>query len=423
MVTTPTSKVLYGDDAINGKYRKQQIKEEEKKKILEAGQKEKAKIYANNPEYRGEIDTLTSQAAFFGTVKKPTNILKFYRTSNVVLDGIQQKLGIPIKVYLPDRNKFPNFKSIVIGVHGVCMHSKSLHHLADQLTAEGHLVVCPDLPGQGKNNQYYDPGIKNPMGHVDSYTEWTDAVHELYKALEQEPAFYGTKIDLLGHSMGGLVVATAVQKHNIGNNVILSVPGFSAVGGVRPFEALSFLPNNIRDLYLPGLEGLFGIGEPGGLSFQYIGKTVSAIIKDKILSQVPLIDSKTYVNVPKPVQREDLAAYNKLLESDPNLRKEFRPLRELTELTSSFLGELGKLSFAAKRAVRSMPEDKNILFVIAPNDRVVDWKTIARMSLECGSKKVHRLILEDAPHDYIWYNVGIEKVVGWLSKQHENSSE
>lgn len=389
-------------------------------KVAEAAHIEKRDIFGANPEYSEKINPAASQGAYLSITRNPNNVLKFYRSGSARFEALQQKLQIPLKVYFPDGKKFKEPKSIVIGVHGVCMHSKSLMHLADELTSKGHIVVCPDLAGQGKNNQYYDPGIKNPIGHVDSYEEWTSDVNKLYKALEQE--FPGQKIDLFGHSMGGLVVATAAQKYNIGNNIILSVPGFSATGGIRPLERIPLLPEKLKQLYLPGLEGLFGVGEPGGYSWQFIFESAGAIVKDAFLSKIPLQDYKTYVNMPKPLQKEELIRYNKNIENNPRLAKEYRPLRELTEVTSKFLLELAKLSFAAKRAVKEMPENRKILFILAAEDKVVDWKTIADMYNKCKSKNKSLLVLEKSVHDYIWYNQEIDHVVNWLSRHYEENA-
>lgn len=90
----------------------------------------------------------------------------------------------------------PNARGVVVIVHGIAEHSGRFEHVARQLVAAGFSVVGYDQRGHG--------GTTGRRGYVDSFTEFHD---DLQLQLAHARGT-GVPVVVLGHSMGGLVVAS-----------------------------------------------------------------------------------------------------------------------------------------------------------------------------------------------------------------------
>lgn len=86
-------------------------------------------------------------------------------------------------------------KAVVIIIHGYAEHSTRYTHVAEYLTASGYAVFTFDLRGHGKSD-----GKNTYLNSFDEYL--TDVDTFLARVKESHP---GTKIFLLGHSMGGAI--------------------------------------------------------------------------------------------------------------------------------------------------------------------------------------------------------------------------
>ncbi len=82
-------------------------------------------------------------------------------------------------------------------VHGAWSDASVWADVAQRLTALGHSVVAPDLPGHGTDT-----------------TAVGDASLESYaKAVVNAAGMLNGKVVLVGHSMGGTVISTVAEKH------------------------------------------------------------------------------------------------------------------------------------------------------------------------------------------------------------------
>ncbi len=144
--------------------------------------------------------------------------------------------------WTPDRP----LRALVVLVHGVHEHSGRYAYLASALMARGIGVRALDLRGHGQSD--------GPRGQVESFSDYlTDVAPLLAEVLAQAdvPVF------LMGHSMGGLVVASTVVEHGTDGlaGVILSSPALKVdspalLRAVAPFVArwLPTLPVTKLDL-------------------------------------------------------------------------------------------------------------------------------------------------------------------------------
>lgn len=100
------------------------------------------------------------------------------------------------------RSWLPGHKSAVVLVHGYAEHSGRYDHVARELVISGHAVHAFDLRGHGRSEgkRVY---IRSIDEHVDDLTRFIASVREHHPDIP---------IYLLGHSMGGLIVASYLLK-------------------------------------------------------------------------------------------------------------------------------------------------------------------------------------------------------------------
>jgi len=125
-------------------------------------------------------------------------------------------------------------------VHGFAEHSGRYEHVGEALARRGCAVHALDLRGPGRS-----PGAR---GHVDRFSRLLDDAEALVAtAREQHP---GLPLFVLGHSMGGLVVASLLRDRRPDvTGAVLSGPALevAASGGRRTLaRALQTLAPRLR---------------------------------------------------------------------------------------------------------------------------------------------------------------------------------
>jgi acylglycerol lipase len=126
-------------------------------------------------------------------------------------------------------------RAALLLVHGIAEHSGRYGHVGDELAAAGIDTLSFDLKGHGES--------AGRRGHIDSFDDFLDDVADL---LEQRRDL-GVPVVLMGHSLGGLIVATAVVRGRAQPDLlILSAPALDAQvpGWQRALAAMTgrFLP-------------------------------------------------------------------------------------------------------------------------------------------------------------------------------------
>jgi alpha-beta hydrolase superfamily lysophospholipase len=118
----------------------------------------------------------------------------------------------------------PSQAAVVI-VHGINEHSGRYARLAADLTGRGYAVYMMDLRGHGRSD--------GDRVMIRSFDEYLDDVEVLLERVaEREP---GKALFLLGHSMGGAIVALlAIERPPRIRGLILSSPALRIGGRVFP---------------------------------------------------------------------------------------------------------------------------------------------------------------------------------------------
>jgi alpha-beta hydrolase superfamily lysophospholipase len=136
-------------------------------------------------------------------------------------DGFFQTAG---RLRLYERSWQPDHpKAAVVIVHGYAEHSGRYQHLAAVLVARGYAVHAFDLRGHGRS-----AGPQAFVRSVDEYTEDLAAFLERVRARAN-----GLPLFLLGHSMGGTIVAHYLTSGPPGlRGAVLSAAGLKLKGGL-----------------------------------------------------------------------------------------------------------------------------------------------------------------------------------------------
>ncbi len=95
-------------------------------------------------------------------------------------------------------------KAVILLAHGYAEHALRYKHVAERLTGLSALVVAPDQRGHGLSS-----GDRGLMSDLDDYADDLAAIAAVFEA--EHP---GVPHALIGHSMGGNIVARFVQLHH-----------------------------------------------------------------------------------------------------------------------------------------------------------------------------------------------------------------
>jgi alpha-beta hydrolase superfamily lysophospholipase len=113
--------------------------------------------------------------------------------------------------WLPDRAA----KAVVVVLHGFAEHSGRYEYVGRWLAERGYAVEALDLRGHGKSS--------GRRAFVRSFDEYFDDLLALLRDVERRHA--GTPIFMLGHSMGGSIVAQyVIREQPDWDGVVLSGP-------------------------------------------------------------------------------------------------------------------------------------------------------------------------------------------------------
>jgi len=116
-------------------------------------------------------------------------------------------------------------RGVVSIVHGVCEHGGRYARLAGALVCGGFAVYAADLRGHGRS-----PGARIEIRAFNDYLDDQQRLLELICA-----AHPGKPLFLLGHSMGGAIVARLVQTRPAAvSGIVLSAPGIRVAGNLFP---------------------------------------------------------------------------------------------------------------------------------------------------------------------------------------------
>ncbi|NLV73267.1 MAG: alpha/beta hydrolase [Chloroflexi bacterium] len=141
-----------------------------------------------------------------------------YRESSFA--GVRD-LALYRRSWLPDGP----VRAVMIVVHGLGEHSGRYALLAAELASNGIAVHAFDLPGHGNS-----PGEREVPDSFDDYTISLDRLRGVVS--NEQP---GVPLFMLGHSMGGLVVADYLREHQSGlRGAILSAPAIARPRNVKP---------------------------------------------------------------------------------------------------------------------------------------------------------------------------------------------
>jgi alpha-beta hydrolase superfamily lysophospholipase len=119
------------------------------------------------------------------------------------------KLNLYWQSWIPDGAPV----AVLLVVHGLAEHSGRYTNPVNYFVPKGYAVYSFDLAGHGKSD--------GKRGYVERFTNYVDDVKTYYDIVKQQNK--GTKIFLVGHSMGGTIATAYAIKHQDElNGLILS---------------------------------------------------------------------------------------------------------------------------------------------------------------------------------------------------------
>ena len=119
------------------------------------------------------------------------------------------KLNLNWQSWIPDGAPV----AVLLVVHGLAEHSGRYTNPVNYFVPKGYAVYSFDLAGHGKSD--------GKRGYVERFTNYVDDVKTYYDIVKQQNK--GTKIFLVGHSMGGTIATAYAIKHQDElNGLILS---------------------------------------------------------------------------------------------------------------------------------------------------------------------------------------------------------
>jgi lysophospholipase len=121
-------------------------------------------------------------------------------------------------VHLRYRTWLPKeLRSVAILVHGAGEHLELYEHLGEPLVQNGFGFIAYDLRGFGCS--------EGKRGHVNHFYEYLNDLDQLIHVFRQKMG--NIRFYLIGHSLGGLIVARYVQhRPDYINGIVLSAPAF-----------------------------------------------------------------------------------------------------------------------------------------------------------------------------------------------------
>jgi alpha-beta hydrolase superfamily lysophospholipase len=217
----------------------------------------------------------------------------------------------------------PSPRAVLAVVHGLGEHSGRYAALAEAMTGQGYACWAVDLRGMGRS--------EGRRGHLDRWRQWVDdcaAFHEMVVDRSD-----GVEVVPLGHSFGGVLVASAVL-----------------LGAVRPRRLVLSNPAFRPAVRVPGWK-------------LTLGRATSAL--------VPALTMGNEVD-PTLISRdpEVVAAYR----SDPLVHDRISS-RMFTEWAAASAGALGR---AAELGVP-------VLLILSEDDRIIDRRGGLELAARAGA--------------------------------------
>jgi alpha-beta hydrolase superfamily lysophospholipase len=94
-------------------------------------------------------------------------------------------------------------RAVIILVHGAAEHSGRYDRFAGYFTDHGYAVAALDHPGHGRS--------EGTRVHIDRFDDYIDALERFHEQVNND--FPGVPQFLLGHSLGGLISARYLLRH------------------------------------------------------------------------------------------------------------------------------------------------------------------------------------------------------------------
>lgn len=162
------------------------------------------------------------------------------QTDTAAVDWVEARNGVDL---LRRTWAVEDPRAAVLISHGIAEHSGRYEHVARQLNAAGMTVVGFDQRGHGATT--------GPQGYVEDFSEFRDDIEDLLADTRR----LGVPVVLLGHSMGGLIVASYAldDQRPQPDLVVLSAPALGLPvpkALVRPISGLARLLRS-RSITLP----------------------------------------------------------------------------------------------------------------------------------------------------------------------------
>lgn len=120
-------------------------------------------------------------------------------------------------------------RGVVVLVHGLAEHSGRYAHVAAALLSQGVAVYALDLPGHGRSS-----GSRLAVRDFSAFTEAVSGLHQRARLEHPEAPLF-----LLGHSMGGLIVARyAIDQPQGIQGLIFSSPALQVSPHIAPWRVI-----------------------------------------------------------------------------------------------------------------------------------------------------------------------------------------
>jgi alpha-beta hydrolase superfamily lysophospholipase len=131
-----------------------------------------------------------------------------------------------LKIHTVHQAAVGNPKAVVIMVHGISEHIGRYEHVADFLSKAGYEVYGLDHRSHGRSEG-------QPRVHTDTHSRFVEDLKQFYDSIKARHP--GSKIFMLGHSMGSLISLQFVlaQPHTL-NGLVVTGTATDVSSGVSP---------------------------------------------------------------------------------------------------------------------------------------------------------------------------------------------